>query len=128
MSLIKVKKLEAVHTDERGSIFDVLNKEVAHIGMITFKEGVVRANHYHHKSTQYDYIVSGKLKLVVCLPDGSQKEEYVLESGMTTEVPPGIVHAYKALEDSIMLDITTLSRENSGYEDDTVRVDLNLFD
>jgi quercetin dioxygenase-like cupin family protein len=128
MSLIKVAKLEAVHTDDRGSIFDVLNKPVSHIGMITFKEGVVRARHYHHESTQYDYIVSGKLKLVVCLPDGSLKEEYILESGMTTEVPPGIVHAYKALEDSVMLDITTLSREDQGYEDDTARVDLNLFD
>lgn len=128
MSLITIKTLEPVHADDRGFILDILNKPVSHIGLITFREGVVRAKHYHIESVQYDYIISGTLKLVVCLPDGSQKEEHILEAGMTTEIPPGVVHAYKALEDSMMLDITTLSREDQGYETDTVRVDLNFFE
>lgn len=127
MTLAVVKKLEPVHSDERGDIFDILNKNVSHIGLVTFKKGVIRARHYHHQSTQYDYVVSGTLKLVVCMPDGTQREEYVLESGMTSEIAPGIAHAYQALEDSVIVDITTLSREDSGYEDDTVRVDIEFF-
>ena len=48
------------------------------------------------------------------------------EAGMATEVPPGIVHTYIAEEDSSMIDITTLSRADNGYEEDTVRVDLDI--
>lgn len=126
-SLIKIRKTEPAFCDQRGCITDVLDKTVGHIGHITFTEkGVTRAKHYHKKSTQYDYVLKGRIRLVVCLPDGSKMEEYVLETGMVTEIPPGVVHVYIAEEISEMIDITTLSREDDGYEEDTVRVDLVL--
>ena len=124
--LIVVKKIEPAFFDHRGSITDVLDKPISHVGLITFTKGAVRAKHYHKQSTQYDYILSGKIRLVVCNPDGSEREDHIVEAGMATEVPPGIVHTYIAEEDSSMIDITTLSRADNGYEEDTVRVDLDI--
>lgn len=124
--LIKIRKVEPAFSDDRGKIIDVLDKPIGHVGYITFTKGALRAKHYHKKSTQYDYILSGKIRLVVCQSDGSEREDHVLESGMATEVPPGIVHTYIAEEDSSMIDITTLSRADNGYEEDTIRVDLDI--
>ncbi|MCB9816290.1 cupin domain-containing protein [Candidatus Nomurabacteria bacterium] len=124
--LIKIRKVDPAFCDERGCITDVIDKPVGHIGHITFTKGALRAKHYHKESTQYDFILTGKIRLIVCLPDGSEREDHVLNAGMATEVPPGIVHTYVAEEESSMIDITTLSREDNGYEEDTIRVDLDL--
>ncbi len=124
--LITIKIVNPAFTDDRGTITDVLDESVSHVGLITFTKGAVRAKHYHKQSTQYDYIVSGKIRLVVCKPDGSEREDHILETGMATEVPPGIVHMYIAEEESSMIDITTLSRNDNGYEEDTVRVNLDI--
>ncbi|MEK7639420.1 MAG: cupin domain-containing protein [Patescibacteria group bacterium] len=122
--LAKIEKVNPVHSDDRGVITDVLNENIGHVGLITFAKGAIRGKHYHHQSTQYDYVLSGKLKLIVCLPDGSERQDYTLEPGMGSEVAPGIVHTYLALEESTMIDMTTLGRKGDGYEADTVRVDL----
>lgn len=124
--LIKIQKVDPAFSDERGSITDLLDKPVSHVGHITFTKGAIRAKHYHKQSVQYDYILSGKIRLVVCLPDGSEREDHDLYPGMATEVPPGIVHTYIAEEDSAMIDITTLSRSDNGYEEDTIRADLDI--
>lgn len=124
--LIIIKKIEPAFSDHRGSITDVLDKPISHVGFITFTKGAMRAKHYHKQSTQYDYILGGKIRLVVCKPDGSEREDHIIEAGMATEVPPGIVHTYIAEEDSSMIDITTLSRADNGYEEDTIRVDLEI--
>ncbi len=124
--LITITKVNPAFTDARGSITDILDKPVSHIGLIDFAAGALRAKHYHKQSTQYDYILSGKIRLVVCLPDGSAREDHVLEAGMATEIPPGIVHTYIAEEQSVMIDITTLNRLANGYEEDTVRVDVMI--
>lgn len=125
--LITITKIEPAFSDDRGSITDLLDKPISHVGHITFTKGAIRAKHYHKESTQYDFILNGKIRLVVCKPDGSEREDHILEAGMTTEVPPGIVHTYIAEEDSAMIDCTTLSREDDGYEEDTIRVNLDIL-
>ena len=125
-NLITIRNIQPAHSDDRGDISDILDVPVSHIGLITFTKGAVRAKHYHKQSTQYDYILSGTIRLVVCKPDGSEREDHTLTAGMATEVPPGVVHTYIAEEDSVMIDITTLSRADNGYEEDTIRVDLDI--
>ena len=121
---VSVFKVDPVHTDDRGSIIDVLNEQIGHVGVVEFTKGAVRGRHYHVESTQYDYILSGKLLLVVCDKDGSNREDHELSVGMGTKIMPGKVHTYVALENSKMLDLTTLGRAGDNYEQDTVRVEL----
>lgn len=116
------KKITPVFTDARGSIFDVLEEKVGHIGIVTFKKGATRANHYHKKSTQYSYVLEGKLKLTVSDIDGNNKKVITLIPGMMTTIPAKTIHIYTALVKSKIIDITTLGRNDNGYEKDTVRV------
>jgi len=117
-------KIKPAFSDKRGDISDLLEEKVSHVGLITFKRGAVRGNHYHKKSTQYTYILKGKIKFVTSYTNGKNKKHFILKEGTFTRIPPKMVHAYKALTNAAMLDMTTLSRDDDGYEKDTVRVSI----
>lgn len=115
-------KLKPVFTDKRGSIFDLVEENASHIGMVTFNKGSVRGNHYHKNSVQYSYVLEGQIKLVVSDIHGGHRKEMILGPGMLTVIPNKTIHTYTALTKARMLDITTLNRKNRGYEKDTIRV------
>lgn len=122
MKGVTVKKITPVHSDERGAITDLLNENVGHVGLITTKAGTVRANHYHKKSIQYSYILSGKFKVLVASSEDTTKtEEITLNAGELITIQPGIVHSFKAIEDADMIDIISQSREGHNYEEDVMK-------
>ena len=115
-------KLKPVFRDHRGDIFDIVEDNVGHVGMVTFKKGVTRGNHYHKHSTQYSYVLDGKIKLIVSDLQKKRKKEYILDPGTLTCIPPKTIHTYKAITTARMLDVTSVSRSKDGYERDTHRV------
>jgi len=126
MSTVRITKLAPVHEDERGIITDILNTAedpAYHIGVITFAEGAVRANHYHKVSTQIDYVLEGKIELATKEANNPDAEvrTVILEPGDLAHIPANIIHAYRAVTPATIIDMTTRSREADGYEDDTVR-------
>ena len=117
------RRIAPAFTDARGDIFDIVEEPVSHVGLVTFAKGAVRGNHYHKQSTQYSYILRGKIKFITGDIDGGNRVEIILEPGDMSTIPPGVVHTYVALtDDAAMLDMTTLARGEKGYEEDTVRV------
>jgi quercetin dioxygenase-like cupin family protein len=50
----------------------------------------------------------------------------VLRPGDLTYRPPLTKHAIRFTEDSEILALTTVARDNGGYETDTVRLDVPL--
>jgi UDP-2-acetamido-2,6-beta-L-arabino-hexul-4-ose reductase len=119
------KVLGPVFSDQRGDIYDILEDvDIAHVGMVTFKKGVVRGNHYHLISTQYSFVLEGSIKLTISSIDGSEKQEFTLQPGSLSTIPPQKVHTYEALTDARMLDLTTLGRNDNGYEKDTVKLSV----
>ncbi len=125
MNKTVVYKIKAVFKDKRGSIFDIVENEVRHVGMVTFaRKGVIRGNHYHKKSTQFTYVLSGKIRMITANVKGGEKKVFLLESGSFAKIPPRIAHTYEALTKAELLDMTTESRRKSGYEKDTVKVGI----
>ena len=120
------KKVKPAFVDKRGEIYDLLEEPVNHIGLITFKKGAVRANHYHKKSIQYSYVLKGRIKLTISDVDGKNKKTHIIREGDVTTIPTHTVHTYEALTNATILDMTTLHRKGSGYEDDTFRVEKAL--
>lgn len=118
----KNELIAPIFTDKRGSIFDFVEDKVGHIGMVTFNKGAERGNHYHKKSVQYSYILEGKLILTTSDIKGNGKKETLLMPGMLSTIPPKTVHTYKAITKARMIDITTMSRTDNGYEKDTIRI------
>ncbi len=122
---VTVTKIKPAFSDDRGAIIDVLEAEVHHTGIITFSGDAVRANHYHKKQTQYTYITMGKVELKTKdakNPD-APVEKFLLEPGDLATIPPFTIHAYRALEPTSMLCLTTLPRSSELYEEDTFRVE-----
>lgn len=123
MNQVEVYTIEPAFSDERGEIFDLIESKVGHTGLITSAKNAVRANHYHLISTQYTYIVSGTMELKTKHKDDrSTPDIVILKPGMMAIIPPLFIHTLTALEDSVFLDSTTLSRSDGGYEADTIRV------
>ena len=129
-----IKKTKNNFEDERGVIRDITTHTMVDaITYITFKKGAVRGNHYHNKSEQYDYILSGSFLCRSKAGADAQIEETHPRSGRTDirhrgTTPSGPRRlstwsaAYKALEDSVMLSCTLGPRQGTEFESDVVRL------
>lgn len=118
-----IKKTKNNFEDERGVIRDITTHTMVDaITYITFKKGAVRGNHYHNKSEQYDYILSGSFLCRSKAGADAQIEEKVVVAGDLVTQPFPQRHAYKALEDSVMLSCTLGPRQGTEFESDVVRL------
>src|SRR3989344_1363732 len=122
---VTVQKIKPAYTDKRGIIIDILEKvPVKHVGLVTFEKGVVRANHYHKKQTQYTYVLEGEIKLVTKYFEGGKKIAKTTKPGDFVTIPPGFIHAYVATKRSSIIVLTDYSRDMKSFEEDTFRVQL----
>ncbi len=124
MRNVNVQKLQPDFADKRGSITDIINKKVSHVGVIVTQKGAVRANHYHKRSTQYNYILSGRAEVMVAdVNNVSKFEKYILTPGDFMTILPLTIHRFRALKKTVMLDIISQSRADGAYEKDVYRVE-----
>jgi quercetin dioxygenase-like cupin family protein len=119
---IKVSRPAASFVDDRGQIIDLLeNEEVNAVTLITFKKGAVRANHFHKLTSQWNYVVSGEIK-VVTQSEGEAPVETILKAGEMLLTEPNVRHALKAMQDSELMVFTKGPRGGKEYETDTYRL------
>ena len=95
------------------------------VTFISFKKGAVRGNHYHKQTTQWNYVLSGKIKLVAQAGNDAA-EEIILEKGGFAVTEPMEKHALIGVEDSEMLVFTQGPRGGKEYESDTFRLEIPL--
>jgi quercetin dioxygenase-like cupin family protein len=121
-----IKTLPA-HSDSRGEITDLIEGETINaITVITFRQGAVRANHYHKHTTQWNYVISGVIRLVTQLP-GKAVRETIMRPGDLVATVPDERHALQALEESTLMVFTKGPRGGKEYESDTYRLDAPLI-
>lgn len=121
-----VKKVEPFHVDERGTMSYILDREAITTStlLITSKKGSVRANHYHKKDSHYVYLLEGKIEYTYQEVGSKKRQSVVVNKGEVVYSPPMTIHAVRFLEDTVMLALTTESRDQEKYENDTVRIKL----
>lgn len=108
--------------DERGAITDLLVREpVEYVTQITSRSGAVRGNHYHKETTQWIYVVEGRLQVLTQLPGEAVRAD-VLEAGQLIVNIPNERHAMIALTDARFLVFTRGPRGGEDYEQDTYRL------
>lgn len=113
--------------DDRGEIIDLIENECINaITVITFKKGAVRGNHFHRKTTQWNYLIFGKIKLVSQKPN-EDIVETIMECGDLTVTGPNERHALVGLEDSKVIVFTKGPRGGKEYESDTYRLEIPLI-
>ena len=124
---MNVIKLTAAFKDDRGEIIDLIdNDEINAVTLISFNEGAVRANHYHKQTTQWNYVISGKIRLVTQMPN-EEKEELILKKGDFAVTVPHEGHALEAIEPSEVMILTKGPRSGKDYESDTYRLEVPLI-
>ena len=73
---------------------------------LTIRAGCRGGLQYHRLKDECGYVLKGKLKII--LDDGSGKlVTFVKGEGDVFHFPPGLVHQEEALEDCIILEVTT---------------------
>jgi len=108
MSSVKKYQLNPILSDERGLFFEVLNKiSISHVIVTTFKKNAVRGNQYRKNMDQYFFLTSGKLKLITKNPNDIDDERQMdMIQGTMVFIPKGIAFVTKAIEDSILLELS----------------------
>ena len=110
--------------DERGVIQDILGPIDCVTRIFTVRGGV-RGNHVHKHTTQWTYVLYGKL-LVVTEQNGIRLERAYKPGDLCCE-EPGTAHAWKALEDTAVLVFARGPRAGEHYESDTFREGIKLL-
>lgn len=100
------------YADDRGFFREILRStdEIfkAGFGQLSHSivyQGVIKAWHYHKKQTQWNYIVSGLIKVVLHdlrkeSPTYNETMEFLVGDNQPSRVysfPPGVAHGYKCL-------------------------------
>ena len=110
------------YQDSRGVILDLIAKDnINAVTVVSFVEGAVRGNHYHKKTIQWNYVISGEVLLVSETP-GIGRIERVLKKGDFVVTDKNERHALKGLKASEVLIITKGPRSGEDYELDTFRL------
>ena len=127
------KKLRIIHKDRRGKIIDIfVNQPKDHCTLVTFNKNSIRGNHYHKKSEQFSYIISGKLLMLSAKINkkgdviGPIKKEIISDDFLVSH-KPFYAHAFKALKKSSMLAFVNGTRGGKKYELDTYRLEKKLI-
>jgi oxalate decarboxylase/phosphoglucose isomerase-like protein (cupin superfamily) len=115
-----------VFKDPRGEIIDLVdNFPFSYATVIHSAKGVERGNHYHKKTVQYVYLLTGKLRALSQMPGGEVKSAE-LNPGDLVMNEPNESHALISLEESTFLVLTSGERGGQNYENDTFRLEKPL--
>jgi dTDP-4-dehydrorhamnose 3,5-epimerase-like enzyme len=114
--------------DERGDIVDIFyNKSINHGCIINSKPYAVRGNHYHEKTTQYTYIISGSMTYAARELNSDSTSYLHVIPGDFIISEPNEIHAMKAGQDGCMfIAFAEGPRGGEDYETDTIK-GFNLF-
>lgn len=124
---MKIIKYKINFKDKRGSIIDMIeNENINAVTLIQTKKSSIRGNHYHKKTCQWNYILNGKVKVIV-KKTGSPKKKYFLKKGDLFMLPPKEQHSFIGLTNYSMLVFTKGPRGGKEYESDTFRLNKNLI-
>lgn len=125
---MEYKKRTVDFEDARGTIMDILtHTPLEHVTIIASKKGSVRGNHYHKHTTQWDFVIQGRMHVRNQRVGESSVTEIVAETNTLIKHEPMEAHAFLVEEDTVFLSLTQGPRGGADYETDTIRLETPLF-
>ena len=113
--------------DSRGTIADIfVHNPKDNITIIFSKKGAVRGNHYHKQSTQYLFMISGKMTILTQKFGENAITKSILQPYDLMTHEPYEIHTFIAEEDTVFLAFADGLRGGEDYEKDTYRVEKPL--
>jgi mannose-6-phosphate isomerase-like protein (cupin superfamily) len=120
---MKKYKLVTNFKDKRGIIKDIIQENINSITYITIKKGKIRGNHYHKKTIQWNFVISGSVNLFYKKNVRSEiiKKVFLKKNDLAV-CKPNEPHAFKSLKDCELIVFTKGPRKGKEYETDTFRL------
>tara|TARA_B100000686_G_C16697731_1_gene921515 strand:+ start:1088 stop:1450 length:363 start_codon:yes stop_codon:yes gene_type:complete len=116
-----MKVLNKNFIDKRGYILDILyNESFNHATLIHSNPKSIRGNHYHKKTTQITFILSGEVEYYFKIKK-SKIKKFILVKNSFLITKPHEIHAYKFIKKTKMLILSKGLRGGKDYEKDTYR-------
>lgn len=107
--LIEVLKTNFEHTDDRGTLTQLVRRGYSQFNVITSKGMAFRGGHYHKLNTEAFYIIRGSCK-VTAKKDGDE-ESFEFKTGDFFRVMPYVFHAFYYNEDTVLVSMYSLGVE-----------------
>jgi quercetin dioxygenase-like cupin family protein len=76
---------------------------------VLLSSGATLAAHAHPHE-QFTHVVSGSLRL--CVGDGADRREHIVDAGCVVHVPGGVLHETQALQDTVAIDFFAPARDD----------------
>lgn len=121
MAKFTLTSIKPVFRDARGSITDLLNCKLGHVGLITSKKGSVRGCHMHKKSKQFTFVLSGRFRVDLAKKPGVRARRVILAKNTMIAIDPWVIHRFQALAAGVLVDMISTSRRDNLYEKDVFR-------
>jgi len=111
--------------DHRGTITDIFYKaDLNHVAIINSVPNAERGNHYHAKSIQHMYIISGSLEYWYKSTNMAESEVELCLPGDVITSDKNEIHALKiGVDGCLFMAFTEGVRGGEDYESDTFRVE-----
>ena len=99
--VISFPKPDFIHSDDRGSLKQLVNSGWNQINVITSLADSFRGNHYHKNNREMFYIISGKFKLI--LEKNGQIFSFLIEADDFFIIEPYVIHSFEYIEDTTLI-------------------------
>jgi quercetin dioxygenase-like cupin family protein len=121
----KLVELDPRHSDARGYIQPLVNIPTHNVSLIASAKGSVRSNHYHKTDWHYIYVISGSLDYYFRdHGTGEPIQHFAAKEGDMIWTPPLEDHTTVFTEDTLILALSLLPRDQEAYESDVERIVL----
>lgn len=96
-------------SDIRGSFLGVVNEgQWQEVNYIESKAGTVRGNHYHKKTQELFFIISGEIHINVKDVHDKSINEFIAKKGDIFIIEPYEIHTFNILRDSSWINALSL--------------------
>ncbi len=103
------------HPKAWGSEEWIVNNDSYCLKFLNFKKGASFSYHFHLNKLETWYVLRGSLKLEYFDLANADKMVTNLKVGSIIHIPPGNPHKLTALEDSLIVEVSTTHREEDSY-------------
>jgi len=111
---IELRKAER-HPKGWGEEIWIINTDKYCGKLLKFRAGATFSDHYHINKDETWYVLSGKLELRYYDLANADRLTKELTVGDVVHIPPSTPHQLKALEDSVIVEVSTPHDEEDSY-------------
>jgi mannose-1-phosphate guanylyltransferase len=117
MAKVKRRSKGDLHYQERGWGGEVWIENIPqYCGKILEVKANKRGSlHFHMKKTETMYLLKGFVELLFVDPDSGKEYTVAMSPGDSLLIPAGQVHQIHALQDSEILEVSTMHEESDSY-------------